>query len=145
MHIDFKRRQLLFDSFQKLQQNELYTQQHVQQVQHQQNVIATTAPAKAAFTVEPSITSPSHAETTDVRMAKGTRVHTWGAGYHGQLASNDSRKKCRLQPQAIEFASEPVFLVACGGFHSALLTGKEGDTEAHVAHRHIASPLCCLS
>ena len=41
--------------------------------------------------------------------------------YHGQLGLNTFRKKCRMMPACIEF-KEPVLVVACGGFHTAVLT-----------------------
>lgn len=56
-------------------------------------------------------------------LSVGTLLYTWGAGYHGQLglANNSQRKKCMLQPSWIEF-KEPVLQVACGGFHTTVLT-----------------------
>jgi hypothetical protein len=48
-------------------------------------------------------------------------MYAWGAGYYGQLGLSNFRKKCRMEPAFIEF-KEPVLQIACGGFHTALLT-----------------------
>jgi len=53
--------------------------------------------------------------------SKGTLLYAWGAGYHGQLGLSSYRKKCKLVPAHIDF-KEPILQVACGGFHTAVLT-----------------------
>ena len=59
---------------------------------------------------------------TDLLHETGTLLYAWGAGYHGQLGLSSYRKKCKLVPAWIEF-KESVLQVACGGFHTAVLTG----------------------
>lgn len=95
---DFKRRQLLFDSFTKL------------------------GAAGAGGGGQKNISDAAVGHGRDGEVGpKGTLLYTWGAGYHGQLGLNTFRKKCRLIPACIDFA-DPVLVVACGGFHTAVLT-----------------------
>jgi alpha-tubulin suppressor-like RCC1 family protein len=90
---DFKRRELMFDSFSKLREN--------------------------SFDAIKSEAKKSDSSGGN----KGTCVYAWGAGYHGQLGMNSSlRKKCVSTPQQIMFPTEPVVAVTSGGYHSALLT-----------------------
>jgi len=82
---NFKRRELIFDSFSKLKHG-------------------TTS------------------RTTQGGGPKGgTLLYSWGAGYHGQLGNEAKRKKCEMIPVQINF-NEPVIQVACGGFHTAVVT-----------------------
>jgi len=103
---DFKRRQLLFDSFTKLGQAGA----------------AATSGAGAQKSISDSAVSHGQGGGADGEVGpKGTLLYTWGAGYHGQLGLNTFRKKCRMMPACIDFR-EPVLVVACGGFHTAVLT-----------------------
>jgi len=92
---DFKRRQLLFDSFTKL--------------------------GAAGGTSQKNISDQAGVGGDGEVGPKGTLLYTWGAGYHGQLGLNTFRKKCRMMPACIDF-KEPVIIVACGGFHTVVLT-----------------------
>src|SRR4051812_5010192 len=94
---DFKRRQLLFDSFTKLG--------------------AAGGSSQKNISDQAGVGAHGDAEIGP----KGTLLYTWGAGYHGQLGLNTFRKKCRMMPACIDFR-EPVLVVACGGFHTAVLT-----------------------
>jgi Regulator of chromosome condensation (RCC1) repeat len=86
---DFKRRQLIFDSFSKLKRGN-------------------DTNSRSRHVIESG--------------PKGTLLYTWGAGYHGQLGLSSYRKKCKHVPAMIEF-KDSVLQVACGGFHTAVLTG----------------------
>lgn len=95
---DFKRRQLLFDSFTKLG----------------------AAGGSSQKNISDSAVNHGASAESDIGP-KGTLLYTWGAGYHGQLGHSTTRKKCRMIPACIDF-KEPVLVVACGGFHTAVLT-----------------------
>lgn len=90
---DFKRRQLIFDSFAKLKET------------------STSGGPSSRSSLQNSAGSG----------AKGTLLYAWGAGYHGQLGLSAFRKKSKLVPAWIDF-KEPVLQVAAGGFFSAVLT-----------------------
>ena len=127
---DFKRRQLLFDSFSKLQQKSLNDSSSAAS---SSTGASSSAPSSNAskLTLVTSSSPASDASSSSSSSAassllvvdggKGTLLYGWGAGYHGQLGLNTARKKCRLQPSCIDF-HEPVQMVACGGFHTAVLT-----------------------
>jgi alpha-tubulin suppressor-like RCC1 family protein len=102
---DFKRRQLLFDSFTKLGAAGGSSQKN----------ISDAAVGHGAGS------AGGHGGADGDLGPKGTLLYTWGAGYHGQLGLSTNRKKCRMQPACIDFR-EPVLVVACGGFHTAVLT-----------------------
>ena len=130
---DFKRRQLLFDSFSKIQQKSLDSASSTTSASAGQSsavppsssklsLTATTASSTTDPSSSSSSSSPSAASSLLVNDGgKGTLLYGWGAGYHGQLGLNTARKKCRLQPSCIDF-HEPTQMVACGGFHTAVLT-----------------------
>jgi hypothetical protein len=61
---------------------------------------------------------------TEQKEDRGTFVYTWGAGYHGQLGRKGARgqKKYAVVPVMIELI-KATRQVACGGLHSAALTG----------------------
>lgn len=124
---DFKRRQLMFDSFAKL------------------NRAATSGAIKPSAVGGPKgaaqgAHAPAPAVRTPAWLCAGTALYTWGAGYHGQLGLSSFRKKCKSVPAFIDF-KESVVQVSCGGFHSAVVTGKapgalggrEGSARARVA------------
>lgn len=103
---DAKRRQLIFDSFTKLK---------LQQG---------APPPPAGFAQDrghEQKRADQQAAMDAAHGPKGTLLYTWGAGYHGQLGLATNRKKCRVEPAWIDF-KEPVLQVACGGFHTAVLT-----------------------
>ena len=137
---DFKRRQLLFDSFSKLQQKSLNDSSSSSSSSAplggsgaQSAAAASQQAASSSAASKLSVSTGSSALASDSSSSsvaesllvsdggRGTLLYGWGAGYHGQLGLNTARKKCRLQPSCIDF-HEPVQMVACGGFHTAVLT-----------------------
>ena len=134
---DFKRRQLLFDSFSKLQQKSVDASGSgaIATTNNAASAASSAAAAAKANAASSSAAATASAASTDPSAAasasgasllvadggKGTLLYGWGAGYHGQLGLNTARKKCRLQPSCIDL-HEPVQMVACGGFHTAVLT-----------------------
>ena len=134
---DLKRRQLLFDSFSKLQQKSVDasgsgTTASTANAANAASSAAAAAKANAASAASSSLAVAASSDPSSVALVqasnllvndggKGTLLYGWGAGYHGQLGLNTARKKCRLQPSCIDL-HEPVQMVACGGFHTAVLT-----------------------
>lgn len=57
--------------------------------------------------------------------SRGTYLYTFGAGYHGQLGRRfgHSKKKYCMVPKLVELP-EPVRWVACGGLHTAAVSGE---------------------
>src|SRR4051812_1980701 len=90
---DFKRRQLLFDSFSKLQQKSISDGGNTS-ISLNNNV---TNPILNSSSSSPNISSSSvyftykqnqsskSAFVTEEERNKGTLLYSWGAGYHGQL------------------------------------------------------------
>lgn len=128
---DFKRRQLLFDSFSKLQQKSLTEsgQSSTSLASNNNNnlfsttsnnLVKSSSSSSIYYSYKSSGTNKASFQTEE-EGAKGTLLYSWGAGYHGQLGLNTARKKCRLVPTRVEF-DQPVQQVACGGFHSSILT-----------------------
>ena len=89
----------------------------------------------------------------------GTTVFTWGMGYQGQLGAKFRRGDMRCRPRPTEVALPPdvtAIKVACGGFHTAVLTddgrvfswgeGKHGQLGySCVAQQDTPMPVAMLS
>jgi alpha-tubulin suppressor-like RCC1 family protein len=119
---------LIFDSFSKLRQSLL---QDSQNKDTSDNKELTQEEADAlAISTGSSISSRRLVLFSSVScllllplcsFTASRSLYSWGAGYHGQLGINIYRKKCKLEPALLEF-KEPVVQVACGGFHTLVLT-----------------------
>jgi hypothetical protein len=101
---DFKRRQLIFDSFTKLK------------------LQAGVPPPPAGLDRDRGHAAlrAQLAAADAAHGPKGTLLYTWGAGYHGQLGLAANRKKCRFEPAWIDF-KEPVLQVCHSPLHRTRL------------------------
>ena len=111
--LDFKRRQLVFDSFVKLRNLRQYKRKRGWSI----------IVDNVAINIIISLSYYMSVAAVSFKGPSGTLVYTWGAGFYGQLGRvGRGTDRCAKVATIVEI-DVPVVQVACGGFHTAILTG----------------------